>query len=101
MNAMTRFDDDGFLINPEQWDWQLASHLARHDGVGELSDAHWAVIGELRRHYRGCGGLPAFGHVCHVCHLGHYCLDQLFSTPREAWRLAGLPNPGEEAKAYM
>ncbi|GAB6044146.1 TusE/DsrC/DsvC family sulfur relay protein [Endothiovibrio diazotrophicus] len=101
MTTLTHFDDDGFLDDPRRWDWQLARSLARRDGLGELSDAHWTVIGELRRHYRHCGGLPPFGHVCHVCGLDHHCLDALFSTPREAWRLAGLPNPGEEAKAYM
>ena len=25
----------------------------------------------------------------------------LFSSCRSLWRIAGLPNPGEEAKAYM
>jgi hypothetical protein len=25
----------------------------------------------------------------------------LFPNPREAWRVAGLPNPGEEAKTYL
>jgi hypothetical protein len=25
----------------------------------------------------------------------------LFSDCRSLWRIAGLPNPGEEAKAYM
>lgn len=29
------------------------------------------------------------------------CLHQLFRSPRQAWRIAGLPNPGEEAKAYL
>jgi tRNA 2-thiouridine synthesizing protein E len=28
-------------------------------------------------------------------------MQHLFPSPREAWRIAGLPNPGEEAKAYM
>jgi len=29
------------------------------------------------------------------------CLEQLFHGTREAWRIAGLPDPGEEARAYM
>lgn len=101
MNILDHFDEDGFLDTPDRWDWPLAERMAQRDGVGELSNAHRLVIGELRRHYQRCGGVPPLGHVCHVCGLGHYCLDDLFSTPREAWRLAGLPNPGEEAKSYM
>jgi tRNA 2-thiouridine synthesizing protein E len=34
-------------------------------------------------------------------HLGKYAVDRLFGGCREAWRIAGLPNPGEEAKSYM
>jgi len=28
-------------------------------------------------------------------------VENLFRSEREAWRIAGLPDPGEEAKAYM
>lgn len=30
-----------------------------------------------------------------------HCVKQLFGGPLEAWRIAGLPDPGEEARAYM
>ena len=30
-----------------------------------------------------------------------HCVDKLFHSQREAWRVAGLPDPGEEARAYM
>jgi tRNA 2-thiouridine synthesizing protein E len=34
-------------------------------------------------------------------HLGEHGVQRLFGGCREAWRIAGLPNPGEEAKNYM
>jgi tRNA 2-thiouridine synthesizing protein E len=41
-------------------------------------------------------------HVCGVTHLEKHCVTDLFGNgSKEAWRVAGLPNPGEEAKAYM
>jgi len=96
-----RFDEDGFLIDPESWTDALAGRLAREDEVGELSEDHWSVLRALREHYFNIQGVPAFSHVCALNNLERRCLDGLFKSPREAWRLAGLPNPGEEAKAYM
>ena len=96
-----RFDEDGFLLDPLSWTPDLASEIARHDGLPLLTHAHWDVIGYLRRHYLQFGTLPVMGHVCRVYHLDRHCVSDLFHGSREAWRVAGLPNPGEEAKAYM
>ena len=93
------FDEDGFLLDPAAWNKELARELAAADGIGELGADHWAVIEELREHYLKCGAIAA--HVCKTHKLDPMCMHQLFRTPKEAWRIAGLPNPGEEAKSYM
>ena len=97
----TAFDDDGFLVEPGNWSEQLAERIAAADGIEPLGDVHWAVIRALRDHFEQHHAPPAMGHVCHILHMDEACLDTLFHGAREAWRLAGLPNPGEEAKAYM
>ncbi len=98
----TLFDEDGFIKEPSAWSKSLAEQLARNDGLPDLSKAHWDVISSLRAHYFNFGEAPpAFRHVCFINHLGKYCLDELFTSRREAWRIAGLPNPGEEAKSYL
>jgi tRNA 2-thiouridine synthesizing protein E len=94
------FDKDGFLSSPENWNEELARCLAAENGVGELSEEHWKIIHFLREHYLD-GGLTAGSHVCHVHHLDHHCIPELFQSMKAAWRIAGLPNPGEEANAYM
>lgn len=95
------FDPQGFLRESQQWDEQLATAIARHDGV-LLTPAHWLVIRALREHYRKFGAVPpAFSHLCLLNHLDKHCVDKLFHSQREAWRIAGLPDPGEEARAYM
>ncbi|MFH2211492.1 MAG: TusE/DsrC/DsvC family sulfur relay protein [Pseudomonadota bacterium] len=94
------FDGDGFLTDPGKWNEDLARQLAVEDGVGELKEEHWAIIRFLRENYLQ-GGLPAVSHVCHVNHFEHQCLPGLFQSVKSAWRIAGLPNPGEEARAYM
>lgn len=94
------FDHDGFLADPLKWNEEAARHIAADDGIDELSDAHWAIIRFLREHYLA-GGLPAVSHVCHANNFERQCIPSLFRSVRAAWRIAGLPNPGEEAKAYM
>jgi tRNA 2-thiouridine synthesizing protein E len=39
--------------------------------------------------------------VCRTHDLDRNAIKNLFGGCRQAWRIAGLPNPGEEAKAYM
>jgi len=70
-------------------------------GQIKLGPDHWSVIFYLREHHLENGSLPVMSHVCRVMHLGKYAVEGLFGGCREAWRIAGLPNPGEEAKSYM
>jgi tRNA 2-thiouridine synthesizing protein E len=101
-NIETLLDADGFLSDPETWNDDLARVIARNDGLQELTPDHWAIIHDLREHYQRFGTAPpAFSHICKEHHLGKHCVEHLFRSEREAWRIAGLPNPGEEAKAYM
>jgi len=94
------FDGDGFLTDPGSWNEDLARRTSSEEGVGELSPEHWTIIRFLRENYLE-GGLPAVSHVCHTNHFEHLCLPRLFLSVKAAWRIAGLPNPGEEARAYM
>lgn len=95
-------DTDGFLVHPEDWNEHVADQLAQSDGIGPLTDAHWKVIRSLRKHFFATGALPPLRHVCIENHLDPHCVPALFKdTGREVWRIAGLPNPGEEAKTYL
>jgi tRNA 2-thiouridine synthesizing protein E len=98
---LPRFDEDGLLRNPEVWNEELAREIARREGVGELTDEHWDVIRALRGHYATYGVAPAMNSVCRRHGKGRHWVHDLFHTCLNAWRVAGLPNPGEEAKAYL
>ncbi len=95
------FDTYGFLRDPSCWDEDLARRLAMADGVGPLTETQLAVLRQMRACHARSGTLPAWYHVCHASGLDPQCLSRLFPSPREAWRLAGLPYPGEEALAYL
>jgi tRNA 2-thiouridine synthesizing protein E len=95
------FDLDGFLLDPAMWSESLADRIAQTDGIGQLSEQQLGLLRVLRHEYSRHGTVTALSHVCHLIGQSSDCMQHLFPTPREAWRLAGLPNPGEEAKSYL
>lgn len=95
------FDPDGFLVDPAMWSENLAEQVARNDGLGQLSELQLALLHALRREFARHGSVTALSHVCHLTGQSADCMQHLFPGAREAWRVAGLPNPGEEAKAYL
>jgi len=96
-----QFDISGFLTDPAQWNEAVAEEIARQDGIGPLSATHWQIIRYLRASWIGRHALPSVSHTCRLAGRDPLCLEELFHGPREAWRIAGLPDPGEEARAYM
>lgn len=100
-DSKVEFDIDGFIKDSDLWTWQLAQQLAHQEGLGELTDDHRAVIDYMRKHYLENKTIPVMRHVCKETGLEDHCVSDLLSNPEIAWRIAGLPNPGEEAKAYM
>ena len=100
--VVLKFDEDGFLTDPKQWNESLARLIAACDGFGELSQEHWSIIQSMRDEYFKYRAPPVPRFVCHINHMQKNCMGELFDNDRrEAWRIAGLPNPGEEAKAYL
>lgn len=96
-----QFDHTGFLNDPALWNETVAEEIARQDGIGPLNATHWEIIRYLRASWIDRHALPSVSHTCHLVGRDPMCLEELFHGPREAWRIAGLPDPGEEARAYM
>ena len=95
------FDENGFLKEPGGWDPDQAQRIAAGLGLGELGQDHWRLIDYIRNHYLQRGTLPWMRHVCRELGLESECFHRLFGGPVEAWKVAGLPDPGEEARVYM
>lgn len=95
------FDSDGFLIDPTLWSEDLADSIAQHDGLDKLNELQIGLLHALRREHAKHGTVMALSHVCHLTGQSADCMQHLFPNPREVWRVAGLPNPGEEAKSYL
>ena len=94
-------DDDGLVKDFSRWTEGLALQLAREEGIASLSERHWRLIGALRSEYEKLSGPPSIRSVCHHSGIDRKEVNALFGYCLVAWRVAGLPNPGQEARSYL
>ena len=94
-------DEYGLLLNPEIWDTNIASQMASQLGITRLTKDHWEIIDALRLHFDRFGVAPAMHNICQANHQSRDWVHNHFHNCLNAWRVAGLPDPGEEAKAYL
>jgi TusE/DsrC/DsvC family sulfur relay protein len=99
--ADAAFDEDGFLVDGERWHSGLATALAAEEGLDALGEQHWRILDFIRDYHARFGAVPMLRRVCRREGIDRQRMKRLFGSCRSAWRIAGLPNPGEEAKAYM
>ena len=99
--AAQLLDAYGFVRDPSLWDRDLAGQIAAGLGLEVLERSHWKIIDYLREHYLANATLPWEGNLCRELGLVDHCVHRHFGGPLEAWTIAGLPDPGEEARAYM
>jgi TusE/DsrC/DsvC family sulfur relay protein len=99
--AAALFDEEGFLIDTASWSHETACHIAERVGIGTLTPEHRSAISCVRGRYLRYGSLPPVRLICRACGLDRDAIERLFGGYKNLWRVAGLPDPGEEAKAYM
>jgi dissimilatory sulfite reductase related protein len=88
-------DPEGFLLDVNQWNEEVALTLALEKGLKDLSEMQWRVIRLLREYYLSNGKPPLNRELKAGTGLSLRELDALFPGGiRQAARLlAGLPNP--------
>ena len=50
-------DNEGYLLNPQEWDESLAAQIAEHEGIA-LSEHHWLVIIFIRDFFESNQSVP-------------------------------------------
>lgn len=96
-----RVDVDGYLIDCEDWNESVAQELARREGFqGELTKDMLAILNFIRGYYREYNFFPIIRAVCKNVHQPKNCVTEKFIDPVTAWKIAGLPNPGEEVNIF-
>src|SRR5574340_162870 len=96
---LPRLDEEGYLVEPEEWNEDLAGYLARMENV-TLTDEHWDVIRFMREYYEEHQIAPDARHVIkHLTgRLGDDARNALFKMfaygyVKQACKIAGMKRP--------
>ena len=84
-------DKDGYLINQDEWDDEIAKALALQEGFAVLTPEQMDVVRFMRKYYFANHVFPMLNKVCSVTHQPKQCVHDLFVNPEKAWKIAGLP----------
>jgi TusE/DsrC/DsvC family sulfur relay protein len=89
-------NEEGFLLNPQDWDQTVAAILAKkEEGIENLTDQHWAVINFIRNYYLEKNMAPMVRAICKATGLPLKQIYTIFPSgpAKGACKLAGLPKP--------
>jgi tRNA 2-thiouridine synthesizing protein E len=88
-------DDEGFLVNPDEWTEEMASALAQEIGIKELTEMHWKVVKFMRRDYNEKGQIPTIRRIKNAGGIPIKDIYSLFPNgpAKKAAMVAGLGKP--------
>lgn len=89
-------NEEGFLLNPEEWNEDVARALAQEEeGISHLTEEHWAIIRYIREYYLENHLAPMVRSVCKTTGCPLKRIYELFPSgpAKGACKVAGLPKP--------
>jgi TusE/DsrC/DsvC family sulfur relay protein len=88
-------NEEGFLVDPSQWNDDIAVELARREDIDPLTDRHWQVIRFMRSEYEAKGTGPTVRVLGKTSGVPIKELYQLFpkGPAKLAAKIAGIPKP--------
>jgi TusE/DsrC/DsvC family sulfur relay protein len=88
-------DREGFLVDPQQWDEEVARQVAEDNGIRELTDRHWLVVRFMRDRYLATGTAPSIRSLGKESGVPVKELYQLFpkGPAKLAAKIGGIPKP--------
>ena len=57
------FDEEGFMVNPDDWTKDIAIELAKEIGIDDLTEGHWKVIDFSRADFAEKGEAPTLRRI--------------------------------------
>lgn len=89
------FDEEGFMVNPEDWTRQIAEVLAKEIGINKLEEDHWKVIEFSRTDFKEKGEAPTLRRITKAGGVPTKNLYQLFpkGPAKKVALIAGLGKP--------
>ena len=88
-------DEDGFIQAPDEWTKEVASDLAKTEGVEDMGDDHWKLVEYIRDYYAKFGIAPMVRKLCKETGFKLKYIYELFPSgpAKGACKVAGLPKP--------
>jgi len=88
-------NEEGFLVNAEDWTKEIAAELAKEEGIAELSEAHWKVIDFSRESAGSTGAAPTLRAITSGSGVTTKELFSLFpkGPAKKVAKIAGLGKP--------
>jgi len=88
-------DDEGFLLNPDDWTEEIAAELAKEVGINELSELHWKVVRFMREDFKDKGQIPTIRRIKNAGGIPTKDIYNLFpdGPAKKAAFIAGLGKP--------
>lgn len=93
--AEVDLDDEGFFLDPSQWDESMAGEIAAGEGMQHLTDRHWQVVTFMRRQYEEKGAAPNVRGLAKSTGVPIKELYELFpkGPAKISAKIAGVPKP--------
>ena len=88
-------NEEGFLVNPGDWNKEIAIDIARQEGIDELTDAHWKVIEFCRQRATETGSAPTLRQITTSSDITTKELFALFpkGPAKKVAKISGLGKP--------
>lgn len=84
-------DENGYLLDQEDWNEVVARALAFREGFDTLSMEQLDIIRFMREYFLKYKVFPILNNVCRIAHQPKECVNEQFMNPEKAWKIAGLP----------
>jgi len=89
------FDEEGFMVNPDDWTKEIAEVLASEIGIDQLNEEHWKVIDFSRSDFKEHGEPPTLRRITKAGGVPTKSLYKLFpkGPAKKVARISGLGKP--------
>ena len=89
------FDEEGFMVNPNDWTKEIAQIIAKEEGIEQLEANHWKVIEFSRSDFQTKGEAPGLRRITKAGGVPTKEIYQLFpkGPAKKVARIAGLGKP--------
>ena len=88
-------NEEGFLINSNDWSKDFAVEVAKQEGISELTEDHWKIIDFCRSHSADSGAAPTLRQITKGIGVPTKQLFTLFpkGPAKKVAKIAGLGKP--------